>query len=141
MASVRVATHPHARFLFQPPLQTRRLVLFIVSYFFFYMANYWCILYNIYINIRVSDKVFILSRPPTYINELRKKPPCTSLQRVEKLFSNIKNILEPSKDITLDWVVPCITAGPYDSYDFYYDNKLINSNSLTMNRIIREELS
>ena len=28
-----------------------------------------------------------------------------------KTFSNIKNILEPNKDITLDWVIPCITAG------------------------------
>ena len=108
---------PH---LLPPQNKIRRLILFTVFYSSFTWLTIHSILYNIYINIRVSDKIFILSRPPTYINELRKKPPCTSLQRVVKFFSNIKNILEPVQDITLIQIYPVHHCRyPYNSD---YDN-------------------
>ena len=108
---MRVAIHPHARFLFQP-LQIRRLILFIVSHssFTWLTIGVYYIIYIIYTN---SWNYIVFSRPPpSVINELWiKKPPCTSLQRVEKFSLTSKTSWNLYK-ISLSYRFnPCITAG------------------------------
>lgn len=119
MASVRVAIHPHARFLFQPPqkLGDQYYLFYLISSFTWLTIHS---IYNIYINIRVSDKIFILSRPPTYIKQLRNQKSDDKIKPVQH-FTAIDGILyikltsktsENLYKISLSYrFIPCITAG------------------------------
>ena len=52
----------------QSTQQTQKYILFILSHFFFYMVNYWCILYNMY-NIYQLVKLHH-SQPTPYLYQI-----------------------------------------------------------------------